>query len=108
MVVSLNTQIIWIDKYANYWKDENKKAMAYSLNENNEKIYGQFSGVDKIYVDPIGYYDLDMVYHEWQENYSFESPYSFMVKIDDSDQYDNIEKPILWQINLKLTKGVWQ
>ena len=42
--------------------------------------------------------------HEWQENYSFESPYSFMVKIDDSDQYDNIEKPILWQINLKLTK----
>ena len=104
MVFTVSTQIIWIDKGENYWKDKNGNPVAYSLGENNEKLYGQYEGVDKIFIDPIGYYDIDMVYHEWQNNYSFESPYAFMVKEEDSDYFDAESFPVIWQMNLKLTK----
>jgi outer membrane receptor protein involved in Fe transport len=104
MVFSLSTQIIWLNTHQYYWKDNNQKPLAYSLGSNNEKRYGHYEGVDKIYLDPVGYYDIDMVYHEWQDHYSFESPYAFMVKIMDSDHFMKDSYPILWQMNLKLTK----
>ncbi|MGV8095895.1 MAG: TonB-dependent receptor domain-containing protein [Mangrovibacterium sp.] len=105
MITSISTQIIWLNKERYYWEDNNGP-LAYSLGENNEKLYGQFEGVDKIYVDPVGYYDLEMNYHVWQDNYSFEAPYSFMVRTYDSDYFDNRSNPVVWQVNLKLTKEI--
>ncbi|MBN1819139.1 MAG: TonB-dependent receptor [Prolixibacteraceae bacterium] len=104
MVFTLSTQLIWIDKGRNYWEDENGNPLAYSLGENNKKLYGDFEGVDKIFIDPVGFYDMDMNFHEWQDNYSFENPYAFMVKEVDSDYFDYDTYPVLWQLNLKLTK----
>ncbi len=104
MVVSLNTQIIWIDKRTEYWEDENGRPYAYSVSENNEKLYGQFEGADRIYIDPIGYYDMDMAYHEWQDHQSFESPFSLMRLSRNNYEYTPTSYPVSWQVNLKLTK----
>ena len=104
MVFTISTQLIWIDRGQNYWEDENGNPIAYSLGENNEKLYGQYEGVDKIQIDPIGFYDTDMVFHEWQDQYSFQNPYAFMVDENDSDYFDIDSYPLLWQVNLKLTK----
>lgn len=105
MVTSVSTQVVWFSKSKNYWGNSDG-IQAYALGGNNEKLYGQFDGVDKIYVDPIGFYDMDMTYHEWQDSFSFESPYSFMVKTLDSDNFDTGKTPVTWQINLKLTKEI--
>lgn len=106
MVTSITGMLIWFEKNRNNWEDEAGNDLAYSLGPNNEKLYGQYEGVDKIFVDPIGFYDKEMVYHQWQSNYSFETPYSFMVNQSRDDFYITEGLPFTWQINLKLTKEI--
>ena len=103
MIVSLGTQVIWLDKTAYYW-NYNNSPVAYSLSPTKEKLYGNYSGVDKIYIDPIGYYDKQMVYHAWVSNNSFVAPFSFMVREQDNDYFTTESYPPLLQFNLKLTK----
>lgn len=104
MVTSISMQMVWFDKATSYWADDSGNAVYYSKGGNNQKNYGVTEGVDKVYVDPIGYYDKAMAYHSWLENQPYESPYSFMVKDYKSNQYDMVRYPMTFQINLKLSK----
>ncbi len=108
MITSLSTQVIWMDKAVSYWADDSGNPVYYSKGANNQKNYGVSEGVDKLYVDPIGYYDKSMVYHTWQSNQTFESPYTFMVKEYKSNNYNMVSFPVTLQINLKLTKEIGQ
>jgi len=104
MIFTFTLQMIWMDKYQYFWEDEAGRSLAYSRGENGEKLYGQYNNADVLYVDPIGFYDMSMQYHEWQDNYSFVAPYSTMVRKHENDYFDQESDPINWQINLKLTK----
>ena len=104
MIFSLNLQTIWMNKTESFWENKSGTPVAYTRGENNEKLYGQFPAGEIIYVDPVGFYDMDMQYHKWQDNYSYEAPYSTMVEKRDDDFYDKESYPINWQLNLKLTK----
>jgi len=104
MLFTFTLQMIWMEKEQRFWDDENGTSRAYSLGENNEKQYGQFKNAEIIYIDPAGFYDMDMQYHEWQDDYAFQSPYSSMVLKMDNDYFDKETYPINWQVNLKLTK----
>ncbi len=106
MITTLSAQVIWMDKSVNYWKDGSGKPVYFAKGENNQKLYGQTEGYDKIYVDPIGFYDLNGTYFPWKDNYTFESPYYFMVDEFKSNYYNTISYPVLCQINLKLTKEI--
>lgn len=106
MVTSITGMLIWFDQNRYTWEGNNGHAIAYKLGPNNEKLYGEYDGVDKINIDPIGYYDMNMQYHEWQDNLSFVSPYSFMVKQLRNDHFVKERYPFTWQINLKLTKEI--
>jgi hypothetical protein len=106
MVTSVSAQMIWLDKSTSYWKGDNGKPVYYAKGANNQKIYGQTQGVDKVYVDPIAYYDKNMEYHQWQDNFTFETPYYFMVKEYKSNNFDTVGYPVLCQINVKLTKEI--
>ncbi|WP_232302839.1 TonB-dependent receptor [Draconibacterium sediminis] len=104
MIFSLNLQTIWINKSESFWENSSGSPVAYTRGENNDKLYGQFPAGEIIYVDPVGFYDMDMQYYEWQDNYSYEAPYSTMVEKQDDDFYDTESYPVNWQLNLKLTK----
>ncbi|WP_372648517.1 TonB-dependent receptor domain-containing protein [Draconibacterium sp.] len=104
MIFSLNLQTIWINKSESFWENSSGSPVAYTRGENNDKLYGQFTVGEIIYVDPVGFYDMDMQYYEWQDNYSFEAPYSTMVERQEDDFYDQESYPTNWQLNLKLTK----
>ena len=106
MVTSLTGMLIWMDKSIESWKDENGQELAYALGDNNEKQHGNFTGDGFVYVDPIGFRDLDGNYHSWEDNYSFEAPYNFMIKQYMSYNYKEVSNPFTWQINLKLTKEI--
>lgn len=105
MIVSTSTQVIWLDKSTYKW-DYNGAPISYTLGANNEKQYGVYNGVDKIYADPIGYYDKQMVYHDWVSSSSFVAPFSFMVDQMFSYQYTTESYPVSCQINIKLTKEI--
>lgn len=106
MITSLSTQVIWFDKTVSYWNGENGSPVYFSKGPNNEKYYGVTKGVDRIFVDPIGYYDMDMVYHPWETGMTYNSPYYFMVKEYKSNNYNMVSFPVTYQINLKLTKEI--
>jgi len=104
MITSISMQAVWLDMAMSYWADDRGNAVYFSKGVNNQKNYGVTEGVDRVYVDPIGYYDKAMAYHSWQDNQTYDSPYSFMVKEYKSDQYNLVSYPLTFQINLKLTK----
>lgn len=106
MVTSITGMLVILNKSLETWRDENGRDLAYALGANNEKLYGDYSTDGLVYVDPIGFRDMDGVYHPWQDNYSFESPYHFLVKQYRSYNYTTVNDPFTWQINLKLTKEI--
>jgi hypothetical protein len=106
MITSVSTQVIWFDKAISYWADENGDPRYFSKGANNEKNYGVTEGVDKLFVDPMGYYDKAMVFHPWQDNMTYASPYTFMVKEYKSNEYNLVNLPVTFYINLKLTKEI--
>lgn len=108
MITSISTQVIWFDKSISYWSDDNGDPLYFSKGANNQKNYGVTEGVDKLFVDPIGYYDKGMVFHPWQSNMTYDSPYTFMVKEYKSNQYNQLSMPVTCYINLKLTKEIGQ
>ncbi len=108
MISSVSTQVIWFDKSVSSWEDSQSVPVYFSKGANNQKNYGVTEGTDKIFVDPIGYYDIDMSYHPWQNEMTNESPYFFMVKEFKSNKYNMINYPVTCQINLKLTKEIGQ
>jgi hypothetical protein len=108
MVTSISTQVIWFDKAVNYWADERGNAVYFSKGANSQKNYGVTEGVEKVFVDPIGYYDKAMAYHPWQDNMTYNSPFTFMVKEYKSNKYNMVNYPVTFQINLKLTKEIGQ
>ena len=108
MVTSVSTQVIWFDSSVNTWDGEDGTPLYFSKGANNQKNYGVTAGVDKLYIDPIGYYDKSMVYHPWQPNMTYDSPYYFMVKEYKSNNFNKVSYPPTFQINLKLTKEIGQ
>lgn len=106
MITSITGMLVWLDQTRYTWEGDNGEAIAYKLGPNGEKLYGQYDGVDKINIDPVGYYDMNMQYHAWQDNLSSESPYTFMVKQERYDYFVKEKFPFTWQINLKLTKEI--
>ncbi|MCK3683398.1 carboxypeptidase-like regulatory domain-containing protein [Maribellus sp. YY47] len=104
MIFTFTLQTIWMDKSQSFWEDNKGNPLAYSIGENGERLYGQKNDGKKLNIDPIGFFDMNMQYHDWQNDYSFVAPYSTMVTKYDSDYFDQESYPVSWQINLKLTK----
>ncbi|MCE1198788.1 MAG: TonB-dependent receptor [Marinilabiliales bacterium] len=105
MIVSLNAQVIWMDKTAFYW-NSNGEAVAYSLSDKNERTYGVYDQGKPLYVDPVGYYDKQMQFHPWDVQTSSAAPYATMVQSLDSNYFLNENYPVYWQLNLKVTKEI--
>jgi hypothetical protein len=105
MIVSTSTQVIWFDRSVYKW-ESNGSPVSYTLGPNKEKQYGVYNGIDKIYADPIGYYDKQMVYHDWVSSNSFVAPFSFMVDQMFSYEYITEKRPVTCMINIKLTKEI--
>ena len=105
MIVSTSAQVIWLDNTAHSWTYKGSNVV-YTLTGNNEKVYGDYDAADKIYVDPIGYLDKQMLYHDWNSSNSFEAPFNFMVWNQKKEFFATERFPISCLINLKLTKEI--
>ena len=104
MVVSVTTQIIWMDRDQSIWNDTDGNPLFYTTTPVDD-LYA-----DKLYpkyVDPVGYYDRQMVYHEFDRSLAVAKPYSDLIKQYNTPWYfAETGYPPYFVINLKLTKEI--
>jgi hypothetical protein len=104
MVASVTTQIIWMDRDQNVWDDPEGNPMFYTQTPVDD-VYA-----DKLYpkfVDPVGYYDRQMVYHEFDRALAVTKPYSDLIKRYNTPWYfAETGYPPYFVINFKLTKEI--
>ena len=104
MVASVTTQIIWMDRDQNIWDDPEGNPLFYTTppvdDVNSDKLYPKF-------LDPVGYYDRQMVYHEFDRELAVSKPYSDLIKRYNTPWYfAETGYPPYFVINFKLTKEI--
>lgn len=104
MVASVTTQIIWMDRDQSVWDDPEGNPLFYTTTPVDD-VYA-----DKVfpkYVDPVGYYDRQMVYHEFDRALAVTKPYSDLIKRYNTPWYfAETGYPPYFVINFKLTKEI--
>lgn len=104
MVASVTTQIIWMDRDQSIWNDPDGNPLFYASvpldDPYADKTYPKF-------VDPVGYYDRQMVYHEFDRSLAVSRPYSDLIKRYNTPWYfSETGYPPYFVINFKLTKEI--
>jgi hypothetical protein len=104
MVASVTTQIIWMDRDQSVWDDPDGNPMFYT----DPAVDDPYA--DKLlpkFVDPLGYYDRQMVYHEFDRALAVTKPYSDLIKRYNTPWYfAETGYPPYFVINFKLTKEI--
>ena len=104
MVASVTTQIIWMDRDQSVWDDQDGNPLFYT----DPAVEDPYA--DRLlpkYVDPLGYYDRQMVYHEFDRALAVTKPYSDLIKRYNSPWYfAETGYPPYFVINFKLTKEI--
>ena len=104
MVASVTTQIIWMDRDQSLWDDADGNPLFYTDpavdDPYADKVYPKF-------VDPLGYYDREMVYHDFDRSLAVSKPYSDLIKRYNTPWYfAETGYPPYFVINFKLTKEI--
>ena len=104
MVFTVTTQVIWMEKTWNIYDDEGGNPLLYTKVPTDD-IYNDVNQIK--YVDPIGYYDLKLVYHAFDPSIATKKPYSDLIRSYTDPRYF-VERsyPPTFQINLRLTKEI--
>ncbi|MFN2335911.1 MAG: carboxypeptidase-like regulatory domain-containing protein [Bacteroidales bacterium] len=104
MVASVTTQIIWMDRDQSVWDDRDGNPLFYTATPVGD-VYA-----DKLqpkFVDPVGYYDRQLVYHVFDRALAVTKPYSDLIMRYNTPWYfAETGYPPYFVINFKLTKEV--
>lgn len=104
MVASVTTQIIWMDCDQSVWDDPEGNPLFYTDPEVLDPYADKLSPK---YVDPLGYYDRQMVYHEFDRSLAVTKPYSDLIKRYNAPWFfSETDYPPYFVINFKLTKEI--
>jgi hypothetical protein len=104
MVVTLTTQVIWFEKYQSIYNDKNGNPVVYT----KVPVDDIYSDKEQIkYLDAIGFYDMNLVYHDFDAATATTKPFSDLIQTYNLP-WHFIEKtyPPVFQFNLRLTKEI--
>ncbi len=104
MVATITAQIIWIDRGMNVYENQNGDPLFYTTQPvddiTTDRLYPK-------YVNPVGYYDRQMVYHTFDPSLSVTRPYADMIKTYNTPWYFlETSYPPYFVLNFKLTKEI--
>ena len=104
MIFTITAQIIWFEKYRNIYNDAAGNPLIYT----KTPVDDIYADIEKIkYINAIGYYDLNMVYHTFDPLAATLKPYSDLIKpYNDPRYFTQRIYPPTFQINLRLTKEI--
>lgn len=104
MVITLNAQIIWIDRNRNIYEDGDGNPLFYTTTP-VENLYDDI--LYNKYLNPTGYYDRKMVYHTFDPSLATTRPYADLIKAYNTPWYfARTWVSPYYQINIKLTKEI--
>lgn len=104
MVATITAQIIWMEQRSNIYENSDGDPLYYTSvpveDVTTDRLYPKF-------VNPVGYYDRQMVYHDFDPAQAVTRPYSDMIKTYNTPWYfQETGYPPYFLINLKLTKEI--
>ncbi len=98
LLFSTTVQVVWQESYKNIYE-----------NSKGEPLYKKVvssNGVETLQVEPIGFYDLNMNYHDWDPSL-VERPDKLCQNYTDT-YFNKQNYPITCSLNFKLTKEIKQ
>jgi hypothetical protein len=103
MVITTTIQAVWFYSTQNIYNDKNGNPLVYT-DKTVKNIYTDYSGLK--HVNPLGYIDHTLVYHEFDPSQAISKPYSDL--IDQPNQWYFIQRRYspYFQVNIKLTKEI--
>ena len=104
MVASITAQIIWVDCGMNVYEDTDGNPLFYTKEPVDDVLTDR---TYPKYVNPVGYYDRQMVYHTFDPALAVAKPYSDMIKNYNTPWYFlETGYPPYFVLNFKLTKEI--
>ncbi|MCX6328124.1 MAG: hypothetical protein NTZ85_01235 [Bacteroidia bacterium] len=103
-IFTITTQIIWMERYQNIYDDASGNPLFYTKTP-AEDIYADNENIK--YINAIGYYDMNLIYHTFDPLTATQKPYSDLIKsYNDPNYFIRRTFPPTFQINLRLTKEI--
>lgn len=96
LLFSTTVQIVWQESYQNIYKN--------SKGEDLFKPYKSSNGTDMLQVTPVGFYDNNLVYHDWNPA-SVERPENLCTNYLPT-YFNKQNYPVTCSLNFKLTKEI--
>lgn len=97
LVLSTTVQVIWQESLRNIWESSDGTPY-YQLVDNN-------NGTKMWQVEPIGYYDKTLTYHDWDPS-AVERPDELTSNFTNVNYFKRQNYPVTCQLNFKVTKQI--
>lgn len=97
LILSTTVQVVWHESKQNIW--ENADGVSYVQHVTDD------SGSESLQIAPIGYYDNNMVYHDWDPT-QVERPSDLISAYTNTRYYDKQTYPPTCMLNFKVTKEI--
>ena len=97
LIFSTTVQVVWRETLRYIYEDAAGNALYRPVTS--------ASGADMLAVDPVGYYDVNMNYHQWNPE-GVERPEELMTRYSNPDYFSTQTYPVTCQLNFKLTKEI--
>lgn len=97
LIFSTTVQVVWFETYRNIYEDANGNPLY-------KRVPGSY-GSEVLQVEPVGYYDKEMVYRPWNPA-EVERPDELMFRMANTEYFDKQTYPPTCMLNFKLTKEI--
>ncbi len=97
LILSTTLQVVWQESLKNIWEDSKGNPLYHQTISS--------TGANVLEVDPIGFYDKDMTYHDWDPSL-VERPQELISRYTNPEYFTRQDYPVTCMLNFKLTKEI--
>jgi len=97
LIFSTTVQVIWHESYQNIYEDDHGNPLYRTVSSS----YGK----PMLEISPVGYYDKDMVFHDWDPS-AVERPSDMTTSYSNPEFFNRQDFPMTCMLNFKVTKEI--
>lgn len=97
LIFSTTVQVVWQESQRNIYEDAAGRPVYRTV----QSSYGK----PMLQIDPVGYYDKDMNYHDWNPS-AVERPEDMTINYANTEYFTRQDYPVTCMLNFKVTKEI--